>query len=67
MMFLFLTLRVLCAVISVDADYCGISSEITISTSAEEAGSVFASDVDGDGDMDSLSEHGRTIAWYVII
>ena len=38
----------------------------TISTSAVSAISVFAADVDGDGDMDVLSASGSDdkIAWY---
>lgn len=38
----------------------------TITTSASGAESVFAADVDGDGDMDALSasESDNTIAWY---
>jgi hypothetical protein len=41
-------------------------SENTISTSADGARSVFAADLDGDGDMDVLSAAylGDTIAWY---
>ena len=35
----------------------------TISDSAHEARSIFAADVDGDGDMDVLSGH-HNIAWY---
>ena len=35
----------------------------TISDSAHEARSIFAADVDGDGDMDVLSGH-YNIAWY---
>jgi len=38
----------------------------TITTAADGANSVFATDVDGDGDMDVLSASGNddTIAWY---
>ena len=38
----------------------------TVTTSAKYAGSMFAADVDGDGDMDVLSVSGRynTISWY---
>ena len=35
----------------------------TISDSAHEARSIFAADVDGDGDMDVLSGH-HNIVWY---
>ena len=35
----------------------------TISDSAHEARSIFAADIDGDGDMDVLSGHDN-IAWY---
>ena len=35
----------------------------TISDSAHEARSIFAADIDGDGDMDVLSGHNN-IAWY---
>jgi hypothetical protein len=41
-------------------------SEQVISTAADEASSVFAADVDGDGDVDVLSASyaGDEIAWY---
>ena len=43
-----------------------VFTEHWISTAADGAWSVFASDVDGDGDMDvlSASHHDDTIAWY---
>ncbi len=43
-----------------------ISSEIVISTAADSARSVFAADLDGDGDMDvlSASSNDDKIAWY---
>ena len=37
---------------------------ITISTAADGALSVFAADIDRDGDTDVLSASNRTIAWY---
>jgi hypothetical protein len=41
-------------------------SEQVISTNADEAWSVFAADVDGDGDMDALSasRYDDKVAWY---
>ncbi|MEZ6124284.1 MAG: FG-GAP-like repeat-containing protein [Planctomycetaceae bacterium] len=43
-----------------------ISGSQTISSAADGASSIFAADVDGDGDMDVLSASYRddTIAWY---
>ena len=42
------------------------SGQYTITTAAEDAMSVFAADVDGDGDMDVLSASriDHKIAWY---
>ena len=44
----------------------GIGAQQTITTDADGATSVFAADVDGDGDMDvlSASENDGKIAWY---
>jgi hypothetical protein len=41
-------------------------TEHAISTSADGANSVYATDIDGDGDMDVLSASGydKEIAWY---
>ena len=41
-------------------------SQQVVTTSANGAGSVFAADIDGDGDMDlaSASMVDNTIAWY---
>ncbi|MBW3077614.1 FG-GAP-like repeat-containing protein, partial [Prochlorococcus marinus] len=42
-------------------------NKIVIATSADGAGSVFAADIDGDGDLDvaSASINDNTIAWYI--
>lgn len=40
------------------------SHEINASEANEVASSVYAADVDGDGDLDVLASGGETIAWY---